>query len=104
MKVKQTTVLSTVTASAGVATNEAAFLPGMTVPAMIHAPTAGGSALNAVIQTSEDNSTWATATGATAITTPGTHIQNITLKQYVRLNVTAITGGSAQLSVFGNVG
>lgn len=102
MKVKQTTVLGSAVASAGVATNEAGFLPGMPAVAFLNTP-AGAFSGSAIIQTSEDNSTWATAAGASAVTTGGA-IQNITLKQYVRLNCTAFTSGSIQLSVLSNVG
>lgn len=102
MKVKQSTVLSSVAASAGIAMNEAGFLPGMPAVAFLNTP-AGSFVGSAIIQTSEDNVTWANAAGASAVTSGGA-IQNITLKQYVRLNCTAFTSGSIQLSLLSNVG
>ena len=97
MKVKQTTALGSVVASAAVAMSEAGFLPGMQVPVWLNAP-AGSFVGSAIIQSSENGTTgWVTATGATAVTSSGS-IQNITLQQFMRLNATAWTSGSIQAS------
>lgn len=102
MKVLQSTVLSAAAASATIPTKEAGFLPGMPAVAFLNSP---GAALvgSAVIQTSEDGVTWATAEGASAVSGPGA-IQNIKLKQFVRLNCTAFTSGTIQMSLLSNVG
>lgn len=102
MKVLQSTVLASAVASAAIATKEAGFLPGMPAVAFLHSP-GGAFAGTAVVQTSEDGTTWATAEGASAVTAPGA-IQNIKLKQFVRLNCSAFTSGGIQLSVLSNVG
>lgn len=102
MKVLQSTALSSAAASAAIATKESGFLPGMPAVAFLHSP-AGAFAGTAVVQTSEDGSAWATAEGAAAVSAPGA-IQNIKLKQFVRLNVSAFTSGNIQLSVLSNVG
>lgn len=92
---KQTAILAAAAAGATISTTEAGFLPGMKVPAVIGSP---GNAFvgSAIVQTSEDGTTWGTGTGAVAVTGPGLNIQEITLKQYIRLNVTAFTSGSIQ--------
>jgi len=103
MKLKQTALLAALAAGATIATNEAAFLPGMQVPVVLGSPS-GAFVGSAILQTSEDGTTWATATGAAAVTAPGVAIQNITLKQYLRLNVTAYTSGDIQATALSNVG
>ena len=102
MKVLQSTVLAGVIGSTAIATKEAGFLPGMPVVAFLHSP-GGAFAGTAVVQTSEDGTTWATAEGASAVSASGA-IQNIKLKQFVRLNCTAYTSGTIQLSLLSNVG
>jgi hypothetical protein len=103
VKVLQTAILSAVAAGATIETNKAGFLPGMTVPVIIGSPDAAFAG-SAVVQTSEDGSTWGTASGAVAVTTAGLAIQQIVLKQYVRLNVTARTAGSVQATLLSDVG
>jgi hypothetical protein len=103
MKVLQSAVLSSVASDDAISTEVAGFLPGMQVPAFLTSPSADFAG-SAIIQTSEDGSTWGTATGAVAKTTDGTEIQVITLKQYVRLNVTARSAGSVQMTLLSNVG
>lgn len=103
MLIKQTAILAALAAGATIPTNSAGFMPGMVVPAVIGSP--GGAFVgSAILQTSEDGTTWGTATGAAAVTGPGLNIQNITLKQYLRMNVTAYTSGNIQATALSNVG
>lgn len=97
LRVKQSAVLSSVVAGATINTEEAGFLPGMEVLAFIGSP---GAAFvgSAIVQTSEDGTTWGTATGAVAATDAGLDIQVITLKQKLRFNMTAFTSGSLQVT------
>lgn len=103
MKVKQSAVLASVVAGAAINTREAGFLPGMQVPVSFASP--GGSFVgSAILQTSEDGTTWGTATGAAAVTTlGGGQIQVITLKQYLRLNMTAFTSGNLQATILSDI-
>jgi len=102
MSFKQSAILSAAAAGATINTNESGLCPGMKIVAEIGSP---GAAFvgSAIVQTSEDGSTWGTATGAVAVTGPGLNIQEITLKQYLRLNVTAYTSGNIQASFFGEL-
>jgi len=103
MKIKQTAVLASVVAGATISTTEAGFLPGMIVPVQYASP-AGSFVGSAVIQTSEDGTTWATATGASAITAVGGGvIHMVTLKQFIRLNMTAFTSGNLQASILSDI-
>lgn len=103
MKIKQTAILTAVGAGAAIATDETGFLPGMEVPVVLASP-GGAFTGSAILQTSEDNATWANAAGAVAVTRAGVAIQSITLKQFMRLNVTAFTTGSIQATALSNVG
>lgn len=103
MKFKQSAVLSTVVAGATISTNEAGFLPGMQVLAIIAPPTSTAFSGSAVIQTSIDGTTWATAVGAVAVTSAGTVLQVITLQQFVRLNMTVATAGSLQVTFVSDI-
>lgn len=97
MLLKQTAILAALAAGAIISTTELGFLPGMKVAAVIGSP--GGAFVgSAIVQTSEDGTTWGTATGAVAVTGPGLNVQEVTLKQYLRLNVTAYTSGNIQSS------
>lgn len=102
MKVNQTTALVAVSVSPAKAMAEAGFLPGMQVPVFFNTP-AGSFVGSAILQSSVDNVTWVTATGATAVTTLG-GIQNITLQQFMRLNCTAFTSGSIQATILSDIG
>jgi tryptophan synthase alpha subunit len=95
MLLKQSAVLGSVVAGATISTQEMGFLPGMKVAAVIGSP-AGAIVGSAIVQTSEDGTTWGTATGASAVTTAGLNIQEITLKQFLRFNMTAWTSGNLQ--------
>lgn len=102
MKVKQSALLASVVAGATINTREAGFLPGMQVPVVLGSP--GGAFVgSAVVQTSQDGTTWATATGATAVTAGGVNIQVITLAQFVRLNCTAYTSGNIQATFLSDI-
>jgi hypothetical protein len=103
MKIKKSTVLSSVAASTAIATAEAGFLPGMEVAALIAAPTNTPFVGSCVVQTSADGTTWATAPGATAVTSAGVNIQSVVLAQFVRLNCTAFTSGSVQLTLLSDI-
>lgn len=103
MKLKQTAILAALAAGATITTEEAGFLPGMQVPAIIGSPS-GAFVGSAILQTSEDGTTWGTGTGAAAVTGPGLNIQNITLKQKIRLNVTAYTSGDIQATLMSDIG
>lgn len=95
MLLKQSAILAAAAAGATINTTEMGFLPGMKVAAVIGSP--GGAIVgSAIVQTSEDGTAWATATGASAVTTAGLNIQEITLKQFLRFNMTAWTSGNLQ--------
>ncbi len=98
MLLKQSAILAALAAGATIATTEIGFLPGMKVAAVIGSP-AGAFVGSAIVQTSEDGTTWGTATGAVAVTGPGLNVQEVTLKQFIRLNVTAFTSGNIQASL-----
>ena len=66
---------------------------GKTGVALVHAP-AGAFVGTAKIESSDDNSTWADATTAQAMTAAGLYIQAIVGAKYYRLNNTAYTSGS----------
>lgn len=102
MKIKQSAILAAFAAGATINTSEAGLLPGMIVPVVIGSP---GAAFvgSAIIQTSEDGSTWGTGSGAVAVTGPGLNIQQVTLKQYIRLNVTAYTSGNIQATILSDI-
>jgi hypothetical protein len=103
VKTKQSAILAALAAGATITTQEAGFLPGMTVPAIIGSP--GGAFVgSAILQTSEDGSTWGTASGASAVTGAGLNIQSVVLKQYIRLNVIAYTSGNIQATLLSDVG
>jgi hypothetical protein len=102
MKLKQTAVLAALAAGATINTEEAGFMPGMKVPALVYSPS-GAFVGSGVIETSEDGTTWATATGATARTGPALAIQEITLKQKIRLNITAYTSGDLQATFMSDI-
>jgi len=102
MKIKQSALLASVVAGATISTQEAGFLPGMVVPVILGAP--GGAFVgSAVVQTSEDGTTWGTGTGAVAVTAGGVNIQSVTLKQYTRLNCTAYTSGGIQATFLSDI-
>lgn len=102
MKVKQSALLASVVAGATINTQEAGFLPGMVVPVLLASPS-GAFVGSAIIQTSEDGTTWATGGGAVAVTAGGLNIQQITLKQYIRLNCTAYTSGGIQATILSDI-
>jgi hypothetical protein len=103
MKVKQSAILAAVAAGATISTREAGFLPGMIVP-VVYASPAGSFVGSAIIQTSEDGTTWGTGAGASAITQPGGGvIHMVTLKQFIRLNMTAFTSGNLQASILSDI-
>ena len=102
MAFKQSAILAAMAAGATINTNESGFCPGMKVVADIGSPS-NAFVGSAIVQTSEDGTTWGTGTGAVAVTGPGTNIQEITLKQYLRLNVTAYTSGNIQASFFSDL-
>jgi hypothetical protein len=104
MKFKQTAVLSSAAPGAAITTNEAGFLPGMQVLAIIAAPTGTPFVGSAIVQTSVDGSAWSTAVGAVAVTSAGTTMQVITLQQFLRLNPTAYTSGSIQGTFVSDIG
>lgn len=101
--IKQSAILAAFVVGATISTNEAGFLPGMKVPAIIGSP---GAAFvgSAILQSSEDGTTWGTASGAVAVTTAGLNIQEVVLKQYMRLNVTAFTSGNIQATLVSTIG
>jgi hypothetical protein len=102
VKIKQSAILAALAAGATISTTEAGLLPGMTVVAVLGSP--GGAFVgSAIVQTSEDGSTWGTASGASAVTGAGLNIQPIVLKQYVRLNVTAFTSGNIQATILSDI-
>ncbi len=102
MKFKQSALLASVVAGATISTTEAGFLPGMQVPVVLGSP--GGAFVgSAIVQTSQNGTTWATATGAVAVTAGGVNIQNITLAQFVRLNCTAYTSGNIQATFLSDI-
>lgn len=102
--IKQSAILAALAAGAAISTTEAGFLPGMRLPAVIGSP-AGAFVGTAIVETSEDGTTgWATATGAAAVTTAGLNIQVVTLRQFIRVNVTAYTSGNIQMSLTGVIG
>lgn len=102
MKVKQSAILAAQAAGATINTNETGFLPGIVVPVFLGSP--GGAFVgSAIVQTSVDGTTWSTASGAVAVTGPGLNIQQITLAQFVRLNVTAFTSGNIQATFIGDI-
>lgn len=103
MKFKQTAVLSSVVAGDAIPTNEAGFLPGMKVGAFVASP-AGNFAGSAILQTSVDGTNWDTAGGAEAVTGAGSVMQVITLKQFVRLNMTSRSAGGLQATLISDVG
>jgi hypothetical protein len=103
VKIKQSAILAALAAGATINTTEAGFLPGMVVPAFIGSPS-GAFVGSAILQTSEDGTTWGTAGGAVAVTTQGLNVQTITLKQFIRLNVTAFTSGNIQATLISDVG
>lgn len=102
MKLKQSAVLNSVVAGAAISMAEAGFLPNMQVVAILASPAAAfvGSA---IVQTSVDGTTWTTAPGATAVTAGGVSIQAVTVAQFVRLNMTAFTSGSLQLTLLSDI-
>lgn len=102
MKIKQSALLASVVAGATITTTEAGFLPGMVVPVVLGSPS-GAFVGSAVIQTSEDGTTWGTGTGAVAVTAPGVNIQSVTLKQFIRLNCTAYTSGNIQATILSDI-
>lgn len=93
-----TAAVTSAAASAAITCNTAGFLPGQKVIAVIGGTNGAAFSGTAVVQTSDDGTTWGTADGAVALvtTTGAPTIQEITLKSYVRLNVSAFTSGSAQ--------
>lgn len=102
MKIKQTAILAALAAGATINTTEAGFMPGVQVAAIIGSP--GGAFVgSAIVQTSIDGATWATATGAVAVAAAGVAVQVITLAQYIRLNVTAWTSGNIQASFLSDI-
>ncbi|KAF0844333.1 hypothetical protein FNL37_1777 [Methylovorus glucosotrophus] len=102
MKIKQSAILAALAAGATISTTEAGFLPGMTVAAIIGSP--GGAFVgSAILQTSQDGSTWGTAPGAAAVTGPGLNIQQVTLAQFIRFNVTAYTSGNIQATLLSDI-
>lgn len=102
MLFKQTATLSASGAGATISTTEAGYLPGMRIPVLLHSP-GGAFSGSAILQTSQDGTTWATATGATAVTTGGTDVQNITLQQFIRLNCTAYTSGNIRATLIADI-
>jgi hypothetical protein len=102
MKFKQSAVLASLVAGAALNTTESGFLPGMQVGVIIGAP--GGSFVgSAIVQTSQDGTTWGAAPGASAVTSGGVNVQTVTLAQFVRLNVTAYTSGGIQASFLSDI-
>jgi len=102
MRLKQSAVLASVVAGATINTLEAGFLPGMAVVGILGSPS-GAFVGSAILQSSVDGTTWATASGATAVTGPGVNIQSIVLAQYLRLNCTAYTSGGIQASLLSDI-
>lgn len=93
MQMKQTAVLSAVAPSTAITTKESSFQSGTKVVAIANGVTAAfvGSAQ---WQTSVDGTTWVNQ--GVAFTGGLVNIQNITLTENVRLNVTAYTSGGIQ--------
>ena len=102
MKIKQTSLRSASGAGETISTQDAGFLPGMQVAALIGSPS-NAFVGTAVIQTSVDGTTWATATGAANVTAPGLNVQTITLAQFIRINVTAYTSGNIQATFLSDI-
>lgn len=102
MKIKQTAVLAALAAGATINTEEAGFMPGAQVAALVYSPS-GAFVGSGVIETSEDGTTWATATGAAARTAPALDVQVITLKQKIRLNITAYTSGDLRATFLSDI-
>lgn len=72
--------------------------PGRDAVAVIHSP--GGAFVGTVkLQTSDDNSTWADAATAQAMTGPGIAFVAHAAARYYRLNVTAYTSGSISATI-----
>lgn len=103
MKIKQTAVQAAIAAGAAINTREAGFLPGMQVPVIFASP-AGSFVGSAILETSENGTTWATATGAAAVAVAGGGIiQVIMLRQFARLNMTAFTSGNLQATFLSDI-
>jgi hypothetical protein len=72
--------------------------PGRDAVAVIHSP--GGAFVGTVkLQTSDDNSSWADAATAQAMTGPGIAFIAHAAARFYRLNVTAWTSGSISATV-----
>lgn len=102
MKAKNTAIVNSVAASASIATSEAGFLPGMTAVCDIYS-TDGAFAGTAQWQTSADGTTWGNQ-GTSFVSTAGAfNRQNITLSNFIRLNVSARTAGAVQGSIVSDI-
>ena len=98
MQIVNLGALGAVAATAAVATNRGGLLPGETVGVMLSSP-AGAFAGAAQLQTSLDNITWTNVGVAHA--NAGASLQAITLSNFIRLNVTAVTAGSVSAVLIG---
>lgn len=102
MKIKQSAALASVVAGATLTTTEAGALPGIVGTVVLHSP-AGAFVGSAIVQTSQDGTTWATGSGAVAVTTGGVSIQPVVLAQFLRLNCTAYTSGNIQMTLLADI-
>jgi hypothetical protein len=102
MKIKQSAILAALAAGAAISTQEAGFLPGMIVAAIIGSPS-GTFSGTAQLQTSQDGTTWSNAVGSSPVTSGGVNIQPVVLAQFIRLNVSAYTSGNLQATFLSDI-
>lgn len=93
--------LAAVSASAGVSTQSSGMLPGETVGILLSSPD-GVFAGSGQLQTSPDNATWTNV--GTAQSSVGAKVNIVLLDRFIRLNVTARTGGTLEAVLIGNPG
>lgn len=101
MRQKLTTALSSVTSSPGIKSDGEGYLSNVGVVADIYSTGAAAFVGSCQWQTSPDNVTFSN-TGV-AFTGGTFNTQNITLNEYVRLNVTAYTSGTIQGRYFTDI-
>ena len=100
MDMKQTAAITSVAASTSISTRQSGFMAGTKGIAIANGVTAAfvGSA---IWQTSPDGTTWTNQ--GVAFTGGLVNIQQITLSEFLRLNVTAYTSGGIQGTVLGDI-